>query len=214
MDDWYWMMVLQIIGSLDNIDESVTLHDAQKLLDGLNEDCKKLLKNIIPAQITVFCIQRVLLNLVSEKVSINDFPTIIKGVVEAFDFSRNILTITEHVRLRLSRQITFKNIDPSGMLNIVTLSAYWERVISNSIISDGDLQQIALPPSLIENFIFCFNETYDRVATIGEMPILVTTAYVRLFVRLMLEKVKPAVVIMSQNEVHPKVKIRSLGCVE
>lgn len=208
------MMVLQIIGSLDNIDESVTLYDVQKLLDGLNEDCKKLLKNIIPAQITVVCIQRVLQNLVSEKVSINDFTTIVKGIVEAFDFSRNILTITEHVRLRLSRQITFKNIDPSGMLNIVTLSAYWERVISNSIISDGDLQQIALPPSLIKNFIFCFNETYDRVATMDEMPILVTTAYVRLFIRLMLEKVKPAVVIMSQNEVYPKVKIRSLGCVE
>ncbi len=207
------MMGILIIGSLDNIYESVTLHDVQKLLDDLNDDYKKLLKNIIPAQITVVCIQRVLQNLVSEKVSISDFPTIIGGIVEACDFSRNILTITEHVRLRLSRQITFKNIDHNGMLNIVTLSGYWERVISNSIIWDGDLQQVALPPSLIKDFIFCFNETYDRLAMLDEIPILVTTAYVRLFIRLILEKVKPAVVIMSQNEVHPKVKIRSLGCV-
>ena len=207
------MMGLLIVGSLNNIDELVTLHNAQKLLDDLNEDCKKLLKNIIPGQIAVVCIQRVLQNLVSEKVSISDFPTIIEGIVEACNFSRNILTITEHVRWRLSRQITFKNTDQSGMLNIVTLSAYWERVISNSIIGDGDFQQIVLPPSLIKDFIFCFNETYDRLAIMDEMPILVTTAYVRLFIRLILEKVKPAVVIMSQNEVHPKVKIRSLGCV-
>jgi len=48
----------------------------------------------------------------------------------------------------------------------------------------------------------------------GEMPALVTTAYVRSFVRSILERVRPAVVIMSQNEVHPKVKIRSLGQLE
>ncbi len=163
-------MGLLIVGSL------VTLHDTQKLLDDLNEDCKKLLKNIIPGQIAAVGIQRVLQNLVSEKVSISDFPTIIDGIIDACDFTRNILTITEYVRLRLSRQITFKNTDHSGMLNIVTLSSYWERVISNSIIGDGDFQQIALPPSLIKDFIFCFNETYDRLAIMDEMPILVTTA--------------------------------------
>jgi flagellar biosynthesis protein FlhA len=66
----------------------------------------------------------------------------------------------------------------------------------------------------MQEFIFRCNETYDRLAMMGEMPVLVTTAYIRSFIRSILERVRPSVVIMSQNEVHPKVKIRSLGQLE
>ncbi|MFM8491315.1 MAG: FHIPEP family type III secretion protein, partial [Candidatus Methylopumilus sp.] len=120
----------------------------------------------------------------------------------------------EHVRLRLSRQITFSNADQGGVLNIITLSPHWEHIISDSIVGEGDSRQLALPPSQMQDFIFHCNETYDRLAMIGEMPVLVTTAYIRSFIRSILERVRPSVVIMSQNEVHPKVKIRSLGQLE
>jgi flagellar biosynthesis protein FlhA len=198
----------------DNIGELVTFADVQKLLDDLSDTYKKLLNDIVPGQITVGGIQRVLQNLVGERVSIRDLPTILEGIAEACNFSRNILTITEHVRLRLSRQLTFSNADHSGVLNIVTLSPHWEQIISDAVVGDGDSRQLALPPSQMQDFIFRCNETYDRLAMMGEMPILVTTAYVRSFIRSILERVRPSVVIMSQNEVHPKVKIRSLGQLE
>jgi flagellar biosynthesis protein FlhA len=66
----------------------------------------------------------------------------------------------------------------------------------------------------MQEFIFRTNDTYDRLAMMGEMPVLVTTAYVRPFIRSILERVRPSVVILSQNEVHPKIKIRSLGSLE
>lgn len=198
----------------DNIGELVTFADVQKLLDDMSETYKKLLNDVVPGQITVGSIQRVLQNLVGERVSIRDLPTILEGIAEACNFSRNIVTITEHVRLRLSRQITFSNADNEGVLNIVTLSPQWEQIISDSVVGDGDARQLALPPSQMQEFIFRCNETYDRLATMGEMPVLVTTAYIRSFIRSILERVRPSVVIMSQNEVHPKVKIRSLGQLE
>lgn len=198
----------------DNIGEMVTFADVQKLLDDLSETYKKLLNDIVPGQITVGGIQRVLQNLVGERISIRDLPTILEGIAEACNFSRNVATITEHVRLRLSRQITFSNADKDSVLNIVTLSPQWEQTISDAIVGDGESRQLALPPSQMQEFIFRCNETYDRMAMMGEMPILVTTAYVRSFIRSILERVRPSVVIMSQNEVHPKVKIRSLGQLE
>jgi flagellar biosynthesis protein FlhA len=198
----------------DNIGELVTFADVQKLLDDMSETYKKILTDVVPGQITVGGIQRVLQNLVGERVSIRDLPTILEGIAEACNFSRNIVTITEHVRLRLSRQITFSNADNEGVLNIVTLSPQWEQIISDSVVGDGDARQLALPPSQMQEFIFRCNETYDRLAMMGEMPVLVTTAYIRSFIRSILERVRPSVVIMSQNEVHPKVKIRSLGQLE
>lgn len=198
----------------DNIGEMVTFVDVQKLLDDMNETYKKLLNDIVPGQITVGGIQRVLQNLVGERISIRDLPTILEGIAEACNFSRNIVTITEHVRLRLSRQITFSNADNESVLNIVTLSPQWEQTISDAVVGDGESRQLALPPSQMQEFIFRCNETYDRLAMIGEMPVLVTTAYVRSFIRSILERVRPSVVIMSQNEVHPKIKIRSLGQLE
>ena len=198
----------------DNIGELVTFADVQKLLDDMSETYKKLLNDVVPGQITVGGIQRVLQNLVGERVSIRDLPTILEGIAEACNFSRNIVTITEHVRLRLSRQITFSNADNEGVLNIVTLSPQWEQIVSDSVVGDGDARQLALPPSQMQEFIFRCNETYDRLAMMGEMPVLVTTAYIRSFIRSILERVRPSVVIMSQNEVHPKVKIRSLGQLE
>lgn len=198
----------------DNISELLTFSDVQKMLDDIEETYKKLLNDIVPGQITVGGIQRVLQNLVSERVSIRDLPTILEGIAEACNFSRNVSNITEHVRLRLSRQITFSNAENNGVLNIVTLSPHWEQIISDSVVSEGDSRQLALAPSQMQEFIFRANETYDRLAMLGEMPVLVTTSYIRSFVRSILERVRPAVVILSQNEVHPRVKIRSLGQLE
>jgi flagellar biosynthesis protein FlhA len=198
----------------DNISELVTFADVQKLLENLSESYKKLLNDIVPGNITVGGIQRVLQHLVGERVSIRDLPTILEGIAEACNFTRNVTNITEHVRLRLSRQITFSNTDHNGTLNLITLSPNWEQIISESITGEGENRQLALPPSQMQEFIFRTNDTYDRLAMMGEMPVLVTTAYVRPFIRSILERVRPSVVILSQNEVHPKIKIRSLGSLE
>lgn len=198
----------------DNIGELVTFADVQKLLENLSESYKKLLNDIVPGNITVGGIQRVLQHLVGERVSIRDLPTILEGIAEACNFTRNVTNITEHVRLRLSRQITFSNTDHTSTLNLITLSPTWEQIISESVVGDGENRQLALPPSQMQEFIFKTNDTYDRLAMMGEMPVLVTTAYVRPFIRSILERVRPSVVILSQNEVHPKVKIRSLGNLE
>ncbi len=195
----------------DNISDLLTYADVQKLLDNMSEAYKRLLNDMVPGQITVGGIQRILQNLVSERVSIRDLSTILEGISEATSFSRNLSIITEHVRLRLSRQITFANADDGGMLNMVSLSSTWEQQIADSLVGDTDNKQLAMAPSQIQEFINRVRQVYDKMSMLGESPILVTSALVRPFVRSILERIRPATIIMSQNEVHPKAKVKSLG---
>jgi flagellar biosynthesis protein FlhA len=125
--------------------------------------------------------------------------------------TRNMTMITEHVRLRLMRQISFANADQNGQLTIFTLSPLWEQNFTENLIGDYENRQLAMPPSMIQEFIGKVRQGYDRVAMMGETPVLVTSASVRPFVRSILDRARPSTIIVSQAEVHPKIKIRNLG---
>jgi flagellar biosynthesis protein FlhA len=138
-------------------------------------------------------------------------PTILEGIFESSSFSRNLTTITEHVRQRLSRQITFTHVDAQGMLPIVTLSPEWEDAFMQSLVGDHDQKQLAMAPSKIHNFIMRLRTVYDHMSSVGESPVLVCSTPIRPYVRSILEKIRPSTIILSQNEMYPKVKIRTLG---
>ncbi len=195
----------------DHLSDLLTYADTQKLLDDLSEPYKKLLNDMIPAQITLGGIQRILQNLVSERVSIRDLPTILEAISEACSFSRNVAIITEHVRLRLSRQITFGNADENGILSIVTLTPYWEQEFSNALLGENDVKQLALAPSKLQEFISKLKEVFDRVTMTGESAVLITSAAIRPYVRSIIERVRPATIVMGQTEVHPKARIKTVG---
>ena len=106
----------------DNMYELLSYTETQKLLNELDKDQQKLITEVIPAQITVAGIQRVLQNLLNERVSIRDLPTILEGVAEAFAITRNVLMISEHVRARLSRQLSDTAVDENGVIPMAALS--------------------------------------------------------------------------------------------
>jgi flagellar biosynthesis protein FlhA len=195
----------------DNISELLSYSDTQALLDQASEPYKKLLNDIVPGQITVGSIQRILQNLVSERVSIRDLNTILEGIAEGSMMTRNIAMITEHVRLRLMRQISFSHTDATGTLTLLTLSGSWEQNFMDHLSGDSESRQLAMPPSMIQDFITKIRQAYDRASFSGETPVLITSALVRPFVRSILERARPATIIMSQAEVHPKVKIKNIG---
>src|SRR6185437_2577461 len=111
----------------DNMAELLSYAETQKLIDELDKGHQKLVTDMVPAQISMVGIQRVLQNLLTERVSIRDLPTILEGIAEACGYSRNISVITEHVRARLARQISDANtVGDGGFIPIVGLSPQWE----------------------------------------------------------------------------------------
>lgn len=195
----------------DHMGELLSFADVQKLLDEMNDAYKKLLNDIVPTQITVGSIQRILQNLVSERVSIRDLAGILEAIAEACAFSRNTTTITEHVRVRLSRQITFAHVDQENMLSVVNLGPTWEQIFMESLVGDNEVRNLALPPSMLQAFISNLKRSFDDLILQGEIPVLVTPALLRPYVRSILERVRPSTIVMSQSEVYPKVKIKNLG---
>lgn len=195
----------------DNISEVLSYADVQKILDNVSDSYKKLLNDIVPINITVGGIQRVLQTLVSERVSIRDIGTILEGLAEATGFAKNTMNITEHVRYRLARQISYANLDDDGALPIMTLAPEWEEAFHKSIVGDSDNRYIAMSP--MESHLFMRNlaDEYDRMMLMGEAPILISSAAIRPFVRSLVERVRPSIVVMSHNEVHPKCKVKNMG---
>ena len=197
----------------DSMAELLSFAETQKLLDQLDGKHQKLVADLVPNQITVGGIQRVVQNLLAERISIRDLPTILEGIHEACGFTRNVLLITEHVRARLARQISDAYADGDGYLPLITLSPEWEQAFAESIVGEGDDKHLSMAPAKLQQFIQRVREIFDRVALGGETPSLLTSPGVRPFVRSITERFRPQTVVLSQNEIHPKARIKSHGTV-
>ncbi|MCC6470711.1 MAG: flagellar biosynthesis protein FlhA [Alphaproteobacteria bacterium] len=195
----------------DNMSEMLSYTETQKLLNELDKDHQKLVADVVPTQITVGGIQRVLQNLLGERVSIRDLPTILEGISEACASTRNVGQITEHVRARLARQISESNAGREGYIPLVTLSPEWEQAFAESITGQGDDRQLSMAPSRLQKFITTVRQVFERQAMLGEIPVLLTSPAIRPYVRSIIERFRPATVVMSQNEIHAKAKIKTMA---
>ena len=191
--------------------ELLSYAETKKLLDDLPPENKKLVEELIPSQISVTGVQRVLQTLLSERVSIRDLPAILEGIAEAVGHTKNALYITEHVRARLARQLCHANLSPSGYLPLIALSPNWEQAFAESIIGQGEERQLAMAPSRLQQFIQAVRESFDEASAKNEVPVLLTSPQIRPFVRSIVERFRPQTVVMSQNEIHASVRLRTLG---
>jgi flagellar biosynthesis protein FlhA len=196
----------------DNVPDLLSYTETQKLLDELPKEAQKLVADIIPSKIAVSGVQRILQNLLGEGVSIRDLTTILEGVAEAVGYTANLVLITEHVRARLARQISSAQAR-NGAITLVTLSPQWETRFAESLHGNGEDRQLAMAPSLLQEFIGAVRDGFERHASMGELPCLLTSPGIRPYVRSIIERFRPATVVLSQNEIHPKAKIRALGSI-
>jgi flagellar biosynthesis protein FlhA len=195
----------------DHMSDLLSYAETQKLLDELDKENQKLVADMVPAQITLGGIQRVLQNLLQERVSIRDLASVLEGVSEACSHSRNVMIITEHVRTRLARQISDSNTSAQGFIPLVTLSPEWEQAFIESLQGTGEERQLVMAPSRLQEFITKTRQTFERFAMQGETPVMLTSPTVRPYVRSIIERFRPVTVVMSQSEIHPKAKIKTMG---
>ncbi len=197
----------------DNMADLLSYAEVQKLLDELGKEHKKLVDDIVPTQITVTGIQRVLQTLLNERISIRDLPTIMEGIAEAVGHTQSLNLITEHVRARLARQICASHSDANNTLPLLTLSPRWEQSFAESLVGQGDEKQLAMQPSKLQEFIASVRDTFEDAGRAGEVPVLLTSPGVRPYVRSIIERFRPQTFVMSQNEIHPRVRLRTVGSI-
>ncbi|MEN5175699.1 flagellar biosynthesis protein FlhA [Brevundimonas diminuta] len=197
----------------ENMAELLSYAEVQKLLKELKGEEQKLVDELIPSVVTVTTLQRVLQALLREKVSIRDLPAILEGLAEAAPHTTSVATLVEHVRSRLARQLCWQHKADDGALPIVTLSPEWEQAFAESLVGPGEDKQLAMAPSRLQDFIRAVREVFERAAMTGENPVLLTGPQVRPYVRSIIERFRGQTVVMSQNEIHPKARLRTVGSV-
>jgi flagellar biosynthesis protein FlhA len=196
-----------------NMSDLLSYGETQKLLKDLPKEQNELVKDIVPAQITVSGIQRVLQLLLAERISIRDLSTILEGIADALSISRNPSTLVEHVRARLARQICAQNTSMSGYLPLIALSAKWEQAFAESIIGQGEDRSLAMQPSKLSEFMSAVRDRFEQAAREGESPVLVTSAAIRPFVRSLVERFRAQTTVLSQAEIHPRARLKTVGSV-
>jgi len=197
----------------DTMADLLSYAEVQKLLRELPPEQKKLADDLIPSVVSATTLQRVLQALLKERVSVRDLPTVLEGLGEIAPHTTSVQTIVEHVRMRLAKQICWQNRSDDGALPIVTLSPDWEQAFADSLMGAGDEKQLAMAPSRLQEFIRGVREAFDRVALAGETGVLLTSPAIRPYVRSIVERFRGQTVVMSQNEIHPRARLKTVGTV-
>jgi flagellar biosynthesis protein FlhA len=197
----------------ESMPDLLSYAEVQKLLKELPPEQKKLADDLIPSVVTATTVQRVLQALLRERVSIRDLPAILEGVGEAAPHTSSVTNLVEQVRSRLARQLCFAYRAEDGALPIITLSPDWELAFAEALIGQGEEKQLALAPSRLQDFIRNVRETFERAALSGETPVLLTSPAVRPYVRSIIERFRGQTPVMSQSEVHPRARLKTVGTI-
>jgi flagellar biosynthesis protein FlhA len=188
--------------------------ETQKLVDELPREHQRLVSDLIPAQISMGAVQRVLQSLLAERVSIRDLPTILEGIQEACGAANKAIpAITGHVRTRLARQICDAHTGPNGYLPLITLGTEWESAFAEALIGPPEDRQLALSPQRLTEFVQRVRQVFDAAARDGEAPALLTGGNTRQHVRAIMERVRPDTAVLAQAEIFPRARIRTVGAV-
>ena len=196
----------------NNMADLLSYGEVQKLIKELPKEQADIVKDMVPSQISHSGIQRVLQMLLAERISIRDLGTILEGIAEGLSSgARNPAQIVEHVRARLSRQICAMHLAPQGYLALISLTPRWEQTFAESLIGEGDNRSLAMQPSKLSEFVTAVRERFDEAGRNGEVPVLLTSTLARPFVRSIVERFRPQTAVLSQGEIHPRVRLKTVG---
>jgi flagellar biosynthesis protein FlhA len=195
----------------ENVTELLSYSETQKLVDNLGAEHKNLVLDLIPSQLTITQLQRVLQRLLSEGISIRDLPTILEALSEIVKSNIGLVMMTEHVRSRLAKQICNMCTNSQDQIPMLVLSPRWEQEFNDNIKGEGDGRQLVMAPSKIQEFVNHAHQVFEKFASQGELPVLLTSPQIRPFVALVIERFRSNIFTMSQNEVHPRARIKTVG---
>ncbi len=196
----------------NNLGQLLSYKDMQAIIESLPPEYKRLLDEIRPAHISNSGIQAVLKLLLSEKVSIRNLPLILEAVAEIAPHVRRSEQISEHVRQRLSQQIC-GDLAKDGAISVLRLGSRWDLAFHEGLRRDqrGDVLELDIDPRLIEEFSRNAARSIQALIDKAESFAVVTSVEARPYVRMVIERIYPAIPVLSHAELARSMQIKSLG---
>ncbi len=188
--------------------ELFSRQDAKKVLDRVAEDNPKVVEDLAPKLLSLAVVQKVLQNLLRERVSIRDAASILEALGEAAPITKNTVLLTEYVRQAIRRQVVKPIVDQTGDLSAYLLDPAIEQAIEAAVEHTESSSHLNLSPQRVRDI-------QERVKKACGSPdasaVLLTSSGARFFVRQITETIAPNLTVLSHNEIPPGNRIVSLG---
>jgi len=190
--------------------EMFSRQDAKMFCDRIGQENPKLLEDLVPKLLSFGVIQKVLQNLLRERVSIRDGVSILEALSEAAGTTKNPVLLTEYTRQSIRRMVVKPYLNQKGELPAFFLDSAVEQTIESAVQHSEQNSVLVLSPQLVHEVVSRLERTLERreVATV-----VMVSSGGRYFLRQMLESSLPNVFPISHNEVPTGVKILSLGAI-
>ncbi len=195
--------------------EILSRQDAQTLLDNVKKDNATLVEELVPGVMTVGNLQKVMQNLLRERVPVRDLVTVLESLSDYATQTKDLGVLTEYVRQSLNRTIYSQYRDDDGKVTAITLAPEIERTIMEVIQSSATKGgSMALPPRFIEQITSSLNQQVEKMNSEGLQPLMICSPTIRQYFKRLVEPVFTHLVVISYAELPQTAEIASFGTVE
>ena len=187
--------------------------EVKLIIDNIKEKYSAVVEELIPDLMTIGEIQKILQNLLREKVPIKDIVTILESLADNSRNTRDLELLTEYVRFALARTICNQIVDENKTINVITLSPNIEEIISSNIQKSVQGSFPTVDPETTTKILTSIRNTVDSVYFYNNQPVILVSPNIRAVFRKLIEMVFPHIMVISLNEVPNDVQINSEGVV-
>jgi flagellar biosynthesis protein FlhA len=187
--------------------------ETQQLIDHLKESYPILVEEVTPEPLRVGDVQKVLAKLLRENVSVKNLPVIFETLADFARMTNDTELLAEYVRQSLSAQITSQYKKDNQLVKVITVSGKVEKILADHIQQTEHGSYLALDPENQQTIITAIAEQVEQMSLQEETAILLCSPAVRMYVKQLLDRFLPQVVVLSYNELDPTVEVQSVGVV-
>jgi flagellar biosynthesis protein FlhA len=187
--------------------------EVQALVDTVKKTHPAVVKELIPDQVSLGEVQKILQNLVKERVSIRDLVTILETVADNVHMTKDTEVLTECVRVQLSRSICKEYMNNEGVINVITLDPQIEQMVAQSIQRTEMGSFLALDPNIGQAILQALGQEVQKLQDRGLQPIVLCAPQIRPAIKKLTDRSFPNLVVLSWNEIAPRVNVNPVGMV-
>lgn len=197
----------------NHCDELLGRQDVQTLIDSVKQDHPAVVGELVPAMMSVGDIQKVLVCLLKERVSVRDLVTIMETLADSASFTKDPEILAEYVRRAMARQISRQYVQ-NNVLTCITLDPQAENSVVSSVQQTERGSYVNLDPASMQRLIASLSTELQKLTSAGFQPVLLTSPASRLYVRKITERIAPNLIILSFGELETQVEIQPVGMVK
>jgi len=194
--------------------EILSRKDVESLLENLSKIYPKIVEDLIPNVLSLGCVQKVLQNLLKEKVPIKDLQTILETLINYGQYTKDPEILTEYVREALARTIC-KNLTSNNKLYVLTFDPELEKILVENLKTENqESYYLDIDPDLAQKIIQAIQEKLEKIISLNLKPVILTLPQLRRHIKALVEKFIPQLYVISHNEIPKNIEVEVIDIIK